>query len=49
MQRVVNSRLTSNLQCRDIELESSEAYLMKLEENLSYDFEVTLIFCKNAV
>ena len=45
----MNSRLTSNLQCRDIERESSGAYLMKLEENLSYGFEVTLIFFKNAV
>ena len=30
-------------------LESSEAYLLNLGKNLSWAFEVTYIFCKNAV
>ena len=33
----------------DIKLESSEAYLLKLGENLSWDFEVIFIFRKNEV
>ena len=33
----------------DVKLESSEAYLLKLGKNLSWDFEVTYIFRKNAV
>ena len=33
----------------DIELESSEGYLLKLEKNLSYSFETIDVFCKNAV
>ena len=33
----------------DIELESSEGYLLKLEKNLSYCFETIDVFCKNAV
>ena len=30
----------------DIELESSEGYLLKLEKNLSYCFETIDVFCK---
>ena len=33
----------------DVKLESSEAYLLKLGKNLSWDFEVIYIFRKNAV
>ena len=33
----------------DIKLEGTDAYLMKLGKNLSWDFEVILFFCKNAV
>ena len=44
VQRVLRSRLNSNLK-----LESSEAYLPKLEKNLSKGFEIIDIFCKNAV
>ena len=33
----------------DITLESSEAYLLKLGKNLSWDFEVIFIFRKNEV
>ena len=33
----------------DIKLESSEAYLLKLGKNLSWDFEVIFIFRKNEV
>ena len=33
----------------DVNLESSEAYLLKLGKNLSWDFEVIYIFRKNAV
>ena len=33
----------------DIRLESSEAYLPKLEKNLSQGFEIIDIFGKNAV
>ena len=33
----------------DIKLESSEAYLIKLGKNRSWDFEVIFIFCKNEV
>ena len=32
-----------------IELKSSEAYLLKLGKNLSWDFEVIFIFRKNEV
>ena len=32
-----------------VKLESSEAYLLKLWKNLSWDFEVVYIFRKNAV
>ena len=33
----------------DIKLERSEAYLLKLGKNLSWDFEVIFIFHKNEV
>ena len=33
----------------DVKPESSEAYLLKLGKNLSWDFEVIYIFRKNAV
>ena len=33
----------------DVNLESSEAYLLKLTKHLSWDFEVICIFSKNAV
>ena len=33
----------------DMKLESSEAYLLKLGKNLSWDFEVIFIFRKNDV
>ena len=33
----------------DIELQSSEGYLLKLEKSLSYCFETIDVFCKNAV
>ena len=33
----------------DIKLESSEAYLLKLGKNLSWDFELIFIFPKNEV
>ena len=50
VQRVLRSRLitTSNLQT-DIKLESSEAYLLKLGKNLSWDLEGIYIFRKNKV
>ena len=32
-----------------VKLESSEAYLLRLGKNLSWDFEVVYIFRKNAV
>ena len=35
--------------CRDVKIASSKAYLLKLGENLSWDFEVVYIFRKNAV
>ena len=37
------------LKLADVKLESSEAYLLKLGKNLSWDFEVIYIFRKNAV
>ena len=46
VQRVLRSRLT---QTCIYKLESSEAYLPKLEKNLSQGFEIVVIFCKNAV
>ena len=33
----------------DVNVESSEAYLLKLEKNLSRDFEAIYIFSKNVV
>ena len=33
----------------DVNLEISEAYLLKLTKHLSWDFEVICIFSKNAV
>ena len=33
----------------DIKLETTEAYLLNLGKNLSWDFKVIYIFCKNAV
>jgi len=39
----------TNFKLADIKLESSEAYLLKLGENLSWDFEVIFIFRKNEV
>ena len=47
VQWVLRPRLTSKL--ADIKLEYSDAYLPKLEKNLSYGFEITDIFCKNEV
>ena len=41
--------VTINLKLADIKLENSEAYLPKLEKNLSLGFEIIDIFCKNAV
>ena len=42
VQRVLRSRLTLNLQIK--KLESSEAYLPKLEKNLTKGFEIIDIF-----
>ena len=33
----------------DIKVESSEAYLLKLGKNRSWDFEAVFIFCKSDV
>ena len=33
----------------EVKLESSEAYLLRLGKNLSWDFEVIYIFCKTVV
>ena len=33
----------------DVKLENSEAYLLKLGENLSWDFKVIFIFRKNEI
>ena len=41
--------VTIDYKVADIKLESSEAYLLKLGENLSRDFEVISIFRKNEV
>ena len=46
---VASSTVTINFKPADIKLESSEAYLQKLEKNLSYGFEIIDIFCKNTV
>ena len=41
--------VTIDFKLADIKRESSEAYLPKLGENVSKDFEVIYIFRKNAV
>ena len=41
--------ITIDFKIADIKLESSQAYLLKLEKNLSSGFEVIDIFYKNAV
>ena len=47
VQRVLQSRLTLNIRYRYKTIESSEAlYLLKVGENLSWDFEVIYIFRK---
>ena len=48
MQRVLRP-VTIAFKLADVKLESSEAYLLKLGKNLSWDFEVIYIFRKNAV
>ena len=48
MQRVLRP-VTIAFKLADVKLESSEAYLLKLGENLSWDFEVIYIFRKNVV
>ena len=45
----MSSTVTVAVKLVDVKLESSEACLMKLGENLSWDFEVIYIFGKNAV
>ena len=44
--RILRSRLTSNIRYRYKTIESSEAYLLKLGKNLSWDFEVIYIVRK---
>ena len=41
-----SSTVTIDFKLADIKLESSEAYLLKLDKNLSKGFEVIDIFCK---
>ena len=41
--------VTIDFKLSDMKLESSEAYLLTLGKNLSWDFEVNYIFCQNAV
>ena len=41
--------VTITFKLADVKLESSEAYLLKLGKNLSWDLEVIYIFRKNAV
>ena len=41
--------VTIDFKLADTKLESSEAYLPKLEKNLSWGFEIVGIFCQNAV
>ena len=43
------SDFTIAFKLADIKLESSEAYLLKLGKNVSWDFEVIFIFRKNGV
>ena len=45
----MSSTVTIAFKLADVKLESSEAYFLKLGENLSRDFEVVWIFRKNAV
>ena len=42
-------QIQSKFDVKDVKLESSEACLLKLGKNLSWDFEVIYIFRKNAV
>ena len=45
-----SSTVTIDFKRADIKIESSEAYLLKLEKNLSKSFQVTdIFFNKNAV
>ena len=44
-----SSTVTIAFKLADVKLESSEAYLLKLGKNLSWDFEVINIFRKDAV
>ena len=41
--------ITIDFKLADTNLESSEDYLLKLRKDLSWDFEVIFIVCKNAV
>ena len=41
--------VTIDFKFADVKIESSEAYLPKLEKNLSSGFEIIDIFCKNTV
>ena len=45
----MSSTVTIAFKLADVKLESSEAYLLKLGKNLSWDFEVICIFSKNVV
>ena len=45
----MSSTVTVAVKLADVKLESSEAYLLKLGENLSWDFKVIFIFRKNEV
>ena len=44
-----SSMVTMNFKLADTKLESSEAYLPKLEKNLSQGFEIVDIFCENEI
>ena len=44
-----SSTVNINFKLADVKLESFEAYLLKLEKNMSWGFEIIDIFCKNAV
>ena len=44
-----SSTVTIAFKLADVKLESSEAYLLKLGKNLSWDFEVIYIFSKKEV
>ena len=45
----MSSTITIAFKLADVQLESSEAYLLKLGKNLSWNFEVIYIFRKDAV